>query len=84
MTESLFVDLLGWIGALCLLAGYGLVSRGRVEGDSLAFQSLNVGGAGILSVNTVYYGAYPATFLNLVWVAIGLYALVRTRRTTAQ
>ena len=38
------VDLLGWVGAVLLLAAYGLVSARRLEGDALAYQLPNLAG----------------------------------------
>ncbi len=75
MGIELVVDITGWIGAACLLAAYGLVSSGRLQGRSWAFQSLNITGAVLLSVNSAYYGAFPSVGLNAVWIAVGLYTL---------
>lgn len=70
-TETL-VDIVGWIGAGCLLAGYWLVSSGRLPGRSWSFQGLNVTGAVLLSVNSGYYGAFPSVGLNIVWIVVGV------------
>lgn len=75
--QNLFIDILGWIGALALLAAYGLISTRRTEGDSPFYQILNLGGSGLLMVNSFYYGAYPSSGVNVVWVVIALYALGR-------
>ena len=75
MTAAFVVDVLGWIGAVAILTAYALVSRGRVLGQSVSYQSLNVVGSAFLIVNTVYYGAYPSTFVNVVWIAIAVYTL---------
>jgi len=78
MTEyHLLVDIVGWIGAVALLAAYGLISTRRTEGDALLYQLLNLAGSGLLMVNSFYYGAYPSSGVNIVWVGIALYALMR-------
>lgn len=59
-----------------MIAAYGLNSYQRIKSDSLVFQLLNLTGAGFLIANTVYYGAYPSTFINLVWVLIAVPAIV--------
>jgi hypothetical protein len=84
MPANLLVDLLGWIGALALLAAYALVSRGRVTGQSVPYQVLNVVGSVLLVANTLYYGAYPSTFVNFVWVAIAAVTLLRVRSAAAR
>jgi hypothetical protein len=73
--NSLLIDILGWIGAIGLLAAYVLISAKKVEGDSTSYQLLNLVGSFFLILNTLYYGAYPSSFLNLFWIAVALYAL---------
>ena len=72
------INVVGWCGALVVLLAYALVSTRRVEGDSVFFQVLNISGAALLSVNTFYWGAYPSSFVNVIW--IGGYALYRRQR----
>lgn len=78
MTNDTFIDIIGWFGAAALLIAYALVSTRRVEGDSTAYQSLNIGGSIFLMVNTVHYGAYPSAFVNLIWLGIAIYAVRKT------
>ncbi len=73
--NTLLIDILGWIGAIGLLAAYVLISAKKVEGDSTSYQLLNLVGSFFLILNTLYYGAYPSSFLNLFWIAVALYAL---------
>lgn len=79
MTSTLMIDALGWVGAVALLMAYGMVSRGRVTGRSVTYQVLNVIGSILLIINTLYYGAYPSTFVNVIWIGIAAYTLVRVR-----
>ncbi|MCH7803947.1 MAG: hypothetical protein IH937_07665 [Acidobacteria bacterium] len=72
---DVWIDILGWIGAIALLVAYALISAKRVEGDSTGYQLLNLVGSFLLILNTLYYGAYPSSFLNLFWIAVALYAL---------
>ena len=70
------IDVIGWIGAIALLIAYGLISAGRMKSDGKKYQALNlVGGAGLI-VNSTWYGAYPSTFVNVVWVGIAVVALI--------
>lgn len=77
----LVIDIIGWIGAACLLLAYALVSRGRVAGGGRPYQLLNIVGSIGLAVNTIAYKAWPSTALNAFWLAIGLVALARLSRT---
>ncbi len=77
--DKILIDLIGWLGALLLLTGYALVSTKRMEGDSPTYQILNLLGGACLILNTVYYGAYPSSVVNIVWIGIALYTLARRR-----
>jgi len=70
-------DILGWVGSIEILAAFGLNSFQKLKSDSVAFQLLNLSGASFLIINSVAHGAYPFTFINSVWVAISLSALVK-------
>ena len=77
MTLDLFMEVVGWIGALLILAAYGLLSAGKLDARSPAYQWLNVIGAIGFILNSGWNGAWPSAALNVVWVGIGLVALVR-------
>jgi len=75
--HNLIVDILGWAGAAALLSAYGLVSIKKLEGDSVPYQLLNLAGGLLLIVNTIYYGAYPSSGVNIVWSLIAILTLSR-------
>ncbi len=74
--EAIILDGLGWIGAALILAAYGLVSFKRLAPDSMAYQGLNIAASILLLINTMYYGAYPSSFVNAVWAVIAVVAIV--------
>jgi hypothetical protein len=74
---TLLIEICGWTGALLLLLAYGLVSNGRVKGSSPVYQWLNIAGAGCIAANSGWNGAFPSAALNVVWIAIGVAALLR-------
>jgi len=80
MEHNLIVDVLGWAGAAMLLSAYGLVSAKRLEGDSVPYQLLNLAGGALLIVNTIYYGSYPSSTVNMVWSLIAILTLSRRWR----
>ena len=69
------IDIIGWIGSVEVIAAYGLNSYQKIKSDSLLFQFLNLTGGIFLIINTLYYSAYPSTFINIVWVVIASVAL---------
>jgi len=58
---------------------YTFVSTRRMEGDSASYQLLNLGGSGFLMVNSFFYGAYPSSIVNIVWVSIAPFALINKK-----
>ncbi len=73
--SELWIDILGWMGAAAVVVAYALVSARRVSGDSTAYQLLNLVGSIFLIINTLHYGAYPSTLVNVVWLGIAVYAI---------
>lgn len=79
--SELFVEVVGWIGALLILSGYALLTSGRVTAQSPLYQWLNVVGAAGFIVNGLANRAYPSAGLNIVWMGIGGVALWRIAAT---
>ena len=84
MNSSVWFDTIGWVGAVALLIAYALVSFKRLEGDSATFQFLNISGSVLLAANTIFYGSYPSTFVNLIWAAIAVFAIAARRRIASR
>ncbi|MBS0374111.1 MAG: hypothetical protein JSR73_05995 [Proteobacteria bacterium] len=79
---KLFIDIVGWVGALGILLAYGLLTTRRIAAGSRAYQWLNALGSIGLIANGAWNGAYPSVFLNGVWLVITFYAVAEARRTT--
>ena len=77
MTLALFMEIVGWIGAVLILAGYGLLTAGKVTAKSPSYQWMNVVGAAGFIANSSWNGAWPSAILNIIWVGIGVVALIR-------
>jgi hypothetical protein len=84
MNNHLWFDAIGWVGAATLLVAYGMVSARKWEGHSSVCQFLNVGGSLLLAANTIFYGSYPSTFVNLVWAAIAIFTIATTKRVSSR
>jgi hypothetical protein len=76
------IEIAGWLGAALILLAYALLSSGRLDGRSTIYQLMNVVGSIGFIVNSTWYGAFPSTALNVVWLFIGLAALYRNRART--
>ena len=84
MNNHVWFDAIGWVGAAALLIAYAMVSSRRLEADSAAYQLLNIGGSVLLAANTVYYGSYPSTFVNLIWAGIAVFAIALRKRVSCR
>jgi len=67
-----------------LLVAYAMVSFRKWEGHSSVFQLLNVGGSLLLAANTIFYGAYPSTFVNIIWTAIAIFTIATSKRVSSR
>jgi len=76
---ALLVNVLGWIGSIVLVAAYYLNSKDIFNAQSFSYQLMNIVASVFLVVNTVYYGAYPSTAVNIVWIFIGFNFLLKSR-----
>lgn len=74
------VEVIGWTGALLVLAAYVGVSTGRLSGGSATFQWLNAVGATLFVLNTWWHGAFPSMVLNIIWSVVGFVTLWRIGR----
>jgi hypothetical protein len=77
---KLAVEIIGWVGAALILVAYGLLSSGRRTGRSRLYQGMNIVGAVGFVINSGLNHAFPSAALNVIWIGIGVYALVRNRR----
>ncbi len=77
------IEVIGWTAAALMLLAYLLLTAGRLTSRSALYQWLNVlSGAGFI-VNSGWNGAYPSAFINVLWMLIGLYGLLRGLRGTS-
>src|SRR5947208_11543577 len=84
MNEYIWFDAIGWVGAAALLVAYAMVSHKKLEGDSATYQLLNISGSILLAANTIFYGSYPSTFVNLIWAGIAVFSIAARRRVSSR
>jgi hypothetical protein len=83
MKNHIWFDSIGWAGAAALLIAYAMVSSKKLEGNSTAYQFLNIVGSLLLAANTIFYRAYPSSFVNLIWIGIAVFSIATRRRLSS-
>jgi hypothetical protein len=77
---KIFIEIIGWIGAVEVIIAYALNSGGKLKSDSVMFQVLNLTGAIFLIANTWYNESFPSMVINIIWTAIAILALIRIKQ----
>ena len=80
MNNHIWFDAIGWAGAAFLLVAYAMISAKKLEADSTAYQFLNIIGSLFLVANTIFYRAYPSSFVNVIWAGIAVFSIAARRR----
>jgi hypothetical protein len=78
--NSIWFDAVGWFGAAFLLVAYAMVSYKKLEADSTIYQLLNIIGSVFLVANTIFYRAYPSSFVNVIWAVIAILSITTRKR----
>jgi len=73
-------DLVGLAGTLTNLVAYFLLQSGRLQGNGLGYQLLNLFGAGGILVSLLGGFNLSVFLLEAAWMAVSLYGIVRTLR----
>ena len=84
MNNQVWFDGVGWVGAAALLVAYAMVSHKKLEGNSAAYQLLNISGSLLLAANTIFYGSYPSAFVNLIWAGIAVFSIMTRKRLESE
>lgn len=73
-------EVVGWLGTLGVLLAYFLVSTKKIAPNSKEYQFLNLFGALGIIINSAIHHAIPSVGLNIVWLLIAIYALVKLKK----
>ena len=71
-------DWVGLVGTLMVLGAFFLLQAGRLNGNGIPYQLLNLFGAGGVLVSLVGTFNVSVFLLEAVWVAISAYGIART------
>jgi hypothetical protein len=83
MNKYLWFDAVGWAGAAFLLVAYAMISAKKLDADSTAYQLLNIIGSLFLVANTIFYRAYPSSFVNVIWAGIAVVSIAARKRVSS-
>jgi len=73
-------EIIGWAGTGAILLAYLLNSTKRLSVDDKKYQILNIVGAVGIIINSGIHGAIPSVGLNIVWLLIGFYGLLKVAK----
>lgn len=76
MTEFLN-ELIGWFGAGAFVIAYLLLSLKILTSDRMFYHILNATGGIMMSVSTFNMNDRPAFFVNMIWMGIALFSIIR-------
>jgi hypothetical protein len=77
MNETILMEIVGWSGSAMVVAAYILNIRGKLQARSAVYIWLNIVGSIFLIGYTFYLKAYPNTVVNLIWVIVAAYSLIK-------
>ena len=78
----MFLEIVGWVGTGLILAAYLLVSIKKLEPVGKTYQFLNLFGAIGVGINSLVHHAMPSVGINLAWMIIAIYALIRSTKSS--
>jgi hypothetical protein len=81
--EFVWHELVGMAGVVLVLLAYFGLQSGRLRGDGVLFQLVNILGAGGIAVSLLFDFNRAAMAIELSWIAISIYGLMRGIRTRA-
>ena len=73
----LIIEVFGWIGAILIALAYFLLVHHDLSSRSKPYQWMNLLGAALLGINTFANSAYPSFTINIVWIFIAIYGLIK-------
>lgn len=85
MTTLMWHDWVGYVGVTLVLLAFLLLQAAKLKGDGLTYQLMNVFGALGVLVSLIFGNFNLSAFvLEVAWIAIGVYGVLRGRRLRHQ
>ena len=73
------VELIGWLGAICLLTGFALNLFQVIRSESLTYSFLNLTASVLLLYNAWMNEVFPFVVVNTVWLLFSGYKIITFR-----
>ncbi|WP_437440080.1 CBU_0592 family membrane protein [Polaribacter batillariae] len=77
-------EIIGWIGSALFIVSYFLLSTNKLKADNIPYQLMNILGGLCLVISAYSTKDNPNLFTNLVWMFIGLFAVVQIVKKRAK
>ncbi|WP_026995067.1 CBU_0592 family membrane protein [Flectobacillus major] len=77
---EILIEILGWIGSVLIVGAYAFNMQGKLKADSPLYIWSNLLGGIFFVVNTLAHKAYPSAMVNVVWVFIAIYSIIKARK----
>lgn len=74
-------DWIGLAGVALILCAYFVLQTGRIRGNGLPYQLMNLFGASGVLVSLIYKPNISAILMEGAWTAISIYGIVRGLRS---
>jgi hypothetical protein len=71
--------IVGFVGAAIIIVAYFANQTGRLPSNDWRFPLANLVGAALIMVSLVTQWNFPSAVIEVFWIAISLYGLVRAR-----
>ena len=76
-------DFVGTLGVTLILVAYFLLQTERLSGQSVGYSVVNLVGSLLITVSLIYDFNLSSFIIEMAWIAISLYGIVRARRGAA-
>ncbi|HEY1857004.1 CBU_0592 family membrane protein [Acidocella sp.] len=70
-------DYVGLLGSGIVVAQYFLSVQGKLNTQGLAYPVFNIIGCLLLAFSLIYHFNTPSFFIEVFWVSVSLYAIIR-------
>lgn len=78
---SLAGSIAGWIGMVLIILAYFLLSTKKLKFNSITYNVLNIAGGLGLIVSTLVTKSWPVVVLNIFWIGIAIYSIIKIKNT---
>lgn len=73
-------DVLGTTGVVMILVAYFLLQTEKLSGQSVGYSVVNLVGSLMIAVSLLYAFNLSSFIIEIAWIAISIYGIVRARR----